>query len=241
MSNLSTKTLEVPQGSGWTTYTPVGVLANIKSVTTIPLEYTYDPVSQDIHILAQSFPPIEFVGQTIYFRNESSTTPAKLEITEGVSTLSTPTGGMPIGDGYGNRVSVDPFGKIAVSMLDRKISQKFDKVLDTLNDVDIVGTPVAQYNGTMLRLQPGDSVTTQDVMIYQTGDGIEVFFTASFESVIGDFTFAYRNLYADAGTGTVGTAPDVESDPIDISAYDLTKTYIFKISLGYLGVAPVRS
>jgi len=165
-----------------------------------------------------------------------------------------------IKDSTGNEVSVGLFGSLKTATPTTQISKTFDIPLDTelgvIVDTTGVGTGVAQYERSLLKVQTNGngtaSVQTKMNLRYKTASTVETYFTASWHGITSGADEAIIGLFDDPDgvyVGYKGTnficayrntaqGADVEQ-VVDMSGYDLTKTFRFRIRFGFLGVGNI--
>ena len=263
---LDLKILPVPISEDWLLYDATGKNAIISNRTTTVINYAFEDNPTEWFSLSDDKPIKDVVNQPIYFKVFDKRELARLDILTGIplSTFSPASekipGSVVLADANGNQATITPFGKLAVTIEKKEIGIKFNKPLNP-QEVTTEGTPIAMFNGTVLRVQTGDTIRTNKAIVYEAGDGIKIDFTAEFSSfgAVGDISeigwiddyqgvaikatdgklkVFYRNIFADCGIGTVGTAPDVEFE-IDEPLIDINKMYRFQIILGHLGIGNI--
>ena len=260
---LDIDTLDISPIDTWIEYIPTAN-CKIRNTTTNRIEYAYTNNPTKINSLRENeYVPVE-VNQPIYFRSKKDN--STIAITLGVlaqsfsSSSANVPGSVVLGDEYGNQATITPFGALHTATPKKQIAMKFAKKLNP-EEMTIVGNPIAQFNGTMLRVQNGDSVETKRALVYEAGDTILIDFTAEFSSFgqagdassigwydehsgillvaeAGILKVKYRNVFANAGTAPAGTAPDIEfaiNEPLLV----INKLYRFNIMLAFLGVGNI--
>ncbi len=162
-------------------------------------------------------------------------------------------------DVRGNAAEVGVFGSLNVAQPISQISLTFDRPLSAVREVIATGTPEAQVNRTLLRLQNGDAIETRRVLRYRTAQTIETYFTAIFngtydagsdETYIGlfdqydgvfvgylgdQFVVGYRNVFADGGVGNEPDTIQAVTPPPEVNS----KIYRYRVRFGYLGVGDI--
>jgi len=257
---LTTDRKDITPKDTWVLYEPTDV-CRIKNITTTPIEYAFEadsPIS--VTLMPEEYIPSD-INQPVYFK--ASKIGATIGITLGIATDNSSAsilGSVALANEYGDTATITAFGDLRVAVPKKQITLKFNKPLST-DKITTVGTPTSMFNGTILRLQDGDSVQTKDVVVYEAGDAVEVDFTAEWSELgasgdqaliglydiydgiylgrkDGDFIVGYRNIHAESGEGVTTTAPDVVAVILE-GDIALDKLYRFKIQYGYLGVANI--
>lgn len=156
-----------------------------------------------------------------------------------------------------NHVDVGIFGELITGQKKVEISVRFDAEINTTYDVTstLTGDGAVNHVGNVAQITSTTGTAklrSKDTLIYENGRSVQSLFTASFNgSGIGkvglyDNTdgiyFTYNNgalsvSYENGGSATTVTSGSFNGH--DISGIDFTKINVFKISFGYLGVAPI--
>ncbi len=169
-------------------------------------------------------------------------------------------------DNAGNAVEVGLFGGLKTSSSVPQISMTFDRAIDAFHNAVITGSNVEyQYNRSLLRVGQGSTHTTTRHLRYKTAQTIETYFTAAWQGVPtagntliglydsydgvylgykdGAFVVGYRNVFGSSsaswdGASVLNPVADVVY-VVDMSKYDLTRLFRFRIKFGYLGIGNI--
>lgn len=166
-----------------------------------------------------------------------------------------------IRDSFGNTMQVGSFGAAKVIIPTKRIAEFFTNTLNTDTRFNVTetgtGTVESQFNGSLLKLSTNgigsSSVETKDLLVYQTGEDIECYFTfgvsavptAGSKALIGLFDNDSGVYIGHNGTNwiigyrNIAVGIDV-TQIINATPYnDFRNLHRIRVRFGYLGIGNI--